>query len=399
MKVKAEMISKTSERAAPRRYFDWAATAATDPAAMRALIDSDFPFGNPSSAHREGRDAREALEAARSRCARVLGVPPQTVFFTSGGTEANCIPLYSTLARQGSGRVLASLGEHSSVSENVKSLERLGRKTGSIAVDSAGRVTPALLSQALAKHPDARFAAIMSVNNETGTISDIAALRDALRSATAGRPHVHLHCDIAQAAGKIDVDLAGWDADSASLSAHKIGGPRGVGLLYLRKPLDALCRGGGQEKKVRSGTENVAGAMALAACLESRALPEKSGGDREKARLRWKRLLGALKEIDRCRLIPEERGIDDERFSPYIAQIAFRDVPGEVMARALDDMGFAVSTGAACSSASPERPVLAAMGVADGLSLEGIRVSQGWSTTDEDIDGLLAAIAEVLKFL
>jgi len=378
-----------------RHYFDWAATAILD-----EIDFGDVPFGNPSSMHHEGRLARDALEMARAKCAGVLGVPPETVYFTSGGTEANCIPLYSSLMRQGAGRIIASLGEHSSISENLKNLERLGKRIGFIPVDSFGRVTPTLLSQTLEKYPDTRFAAIMAVNNETGTINDMAALRSALRDGprAADGPPIHLHCDMAQAAGKIPLDIVGWDVDSASLSGHKIGGPRGIGLLYLRKPVDALYLGGGQERKVRSGTENVAGAMALAACLENHALPERFQLATQ-ARLRWKRLLGALKGIDRCRFIPAERGIDDEGFSPYIVQVAFKDVPGEVMTRALDDLGFAVSTGAACSFASPERPVLAAMGIEDSISLEGIRISQGWSTSDKEIDDLLAAIAEVLKFL
>jgi len=380
-----------------RHYFDWAASAVPDKITDGISLGNDFLFGNPSSMHREGRAARDALEVARAGCARVLGVPPETLYFTSGGTEANCIPLYSSLTRQGMGRMIASQGEHSSVIKNVKNLERLGKKTGFIPVDFSARVTPALLSQTLEKYPDTRFAAIMAVNNETGTINDIAALRDVIRAAN-GSP-IHLHCDMAQAAGKIPLDIAGWDVDSASLSGHKIGGPRSIGLLYLRKPVEALCLGGGQEKKVRSGTENVAGAMALAACLENHALPEKFQAEHEQARLRWKRLLGALKGIDRCRLIPAEREIDDDGFSPYIVQAAFKDVPGEVMTRALDDLGFAVSTGAACSSSTPERPVLAAMGIEGNLSLEGIRISQGWSTTDDEIDGLLAAISEVLKFL
>jgi len=385
--------SKTNSPGFSRHYFDWAATAVPD----SHTWPRPFPFGNPSSLHSEGRAARDALESARAKCAKVLGVPPETLYFTSGGTEANCIPLYSSLARQSSGRVIASRGEHSSVAENVKSLERLGKKIGFIPVDPFGRVTPALLSQTLEKHPDTRFAAIMAVNNETGTINDMAALRPILRAVNG--PPIHLHCDMAQAAGKIPLDIAGWDLDSASLSAHKIGGARGVGLLYLRKPVETLCLGGGQERKVRSGTENLAGALALAACLENHALPEKTQAERGQARLRWKRLLGALKKIERCRLIPAERGIDDEGFSPYIVQAAFRDVPGEVMTRALDDLGFAVSTGAACSSSSPERPVLAAMGIADNQSLEGIRISQGWTSTDDEIGGLLAAISEVLKFL
>jgi len=384
----------TSEPGAePRRYFDWAASAPPD----FPPPDARFPFGNPSSPHREGREARDALEAARAKCAAVLGVPPDALYFTSGGTEANCIPLHSSLARRGSGRILASMGEHSSISQNVKSLERLGMRVGFIPIDSSGRVTPELLSRALEKHPDARFAAIMAVGNETGTINDIRALRGELRSAN-GAP-IHLHCDAAQAVGKIPVDLAGWGADSASISAHKIGGPRGVGLLYLRRPMEALCLGGGQERKIRSGTENVQGAAALAACLEMRADPERMRAEGGRAGARWRRLLGELKKIGRCRLIPEARGIDDGGFSPYIVQAAFEDIPGEVMARALDGLGFAVSTGAACSSSSPERPVLAAMGIGDGLRLEGIRISQGWATTDGEIDGLLAAIAEVLKFL
>jgi len=240
----------------------------------------------------------------------------------------------------------------------------------------------------------------MAVNNETGTINDIAQLK----KITADRP-VHFHCDMVQAAGKIPIDIAGSGVDSASFSAHKIGGPRGIGLLYLRKPLEALYMGGGQEKHIRPGTENVIGALALAQCLETHALPEIVTAEYVKAKARCNRLICELKKIDRCRLIPATRekikeGDDyDSEFSPYIVQAAFRDIPGEVMVRALDDLGFAVSTGSACSSARPERPVLAAMGIDDKLGLEGIRISQGWSTTDEEIDLLLAAIKEVLKFL
>jgi cysteine desulfurase len=376
-----------------RHYFDWAATAVPD------FLPGDRAYsnGNPSSLHFEGRSAREALEDARTRCAAVLAVPPETIYFTSGGTESNCIPLYSLLARQGGGRILASLGEHSSITANLQTLERLGKQTGHIPIDPLGMVTEPLLAQTLEKYRDARFAAIMAVNNETGAITDIPALLNILRGREG--PPIHFHCDMVQAAGKIPLDISGWDIDSASFSAHKIGGPRGIGLLYLKRSLEVLYAGGGQERNIRPGTENVAGAQALAECLESHALPEKVNAEYAVARGRWKRLLAAVTKTERCRLIPAEREIDDTRFSPYIVQAAFRDVPGEVMARALDDMGFAVSTGSACSSASPERPVLAAMGVEENLSLEGIRISQGWSTTDEEIDNLAAAISEVLQFL
>jgi cysteine desulfurase len=381
-----------------RYYFDWAATAPLVPYPG----DTICPFGNPSSLHGEGRAARDALENARARCAAVLGIPVDTVYFTSGGTESNCIPLYSCLTRQNSGRLLASAGEHVSITENMQTLERLGKPIGRIPLDSAGRVTPPLLSKTLEKYRDARFAAIMAVNNEVGAVNDMAALRDVIRNkaalhSRAGAP-IHLHCDMVQAAGKLPLDIAGWDVDSAAFSAHKLGGPRGIGLLYLRRPLEALYSGGGQERKIRPGTENVAGALALADCLESHA-PEKRAAEYIAARSRWKHLLSALAQIDRCRIIPAEREVDDEGFSPYIAQVGFKGIPGEVMVRALDDKGFAVSTGSACSSASPERPVLAAMGIEDSLQLEGIRISQGWSTTDEEIDRLLAAIGEVLQFL
>ncbi|MCL2763589.1 MAG: cysteine desulfurase [Treponema sp.] len=376
-----------------RHYFDWAATAVPD----FSLAAMEIPYGNPSSPHAEGRAAREILESARTRCAAVLGVPPETLYFTSGGTESNCIPLFSFLARQSGGRILASAGEHPSITENLQTLERMGKTIGRIPIDSAGRVTPALLTKALEKYNDTRCAAIMAVNNETGAINDIAALRDVLRDRK-GAP-IHFHCDVVQAVGKIPMDLAGWDIDSAAISAHKIGGPRGIGLLYLRRPLETLYSGGAQERKTRPGTENVAGALALAACLEHHALPENISTELAAARNRGERLLTALTAIKRCQLIPAERQINDAGFSPYIVQAAFRDIPGEVMTRALDDMGFAVSTGSACSSDSPERPVLMAMGINDKLSLEGIRISQGSSTTDAEIDLLVHAITEVLKFL
>jgi cysteine desulfurase len=378
----------------PRCYFDWAATAVphiTLPGAEAEV------FGNPSSPHFEGRLARENLENARARCAAVLGVDPKTIYFTSGGTESNAIVLYSRLAHKSGGRLLASAVEHASVRENISVLEGLGKEAAFIPVDALGRVSPALLAKTLEKHPGVRFAAIMAVNNETGAAMDMAALGKILRRREG--PPVHIHCDIVQAAGKTPLDLRGWDLDSASLSAHKLGGPRGAGLLYLRRPLKALYAGGGQEGGVRPGTENTAGALALAACLEAHGSPEKLKAEYAAASRRWKKLIRALKSIERCSLIPRDRPEEGEEFSPYILQAAFDGIPGEVMVRALDDLGFAVSTGSACSSFSPERPVLQAMGIDSKQSLEGIRISQGWSTGDEEISLLLEALNETLSFL
>jgi cysteine desulfurase len=387
------MVSR--DAALARHYFDWAATALPD--ALPPEDSAAEGFGNPSSPHAEGRAARDRLEEARSRCAAVLGVDPKTLYFTSGGTESNALVLHAQLRRQGNGRILASAAEHASIRENVKILAELGKAAGIIPIDQNGGVSPELLAGALEKYPDARFAAIMAVNNETGTAMDMKALGGLLRDRRG--PPVHFHCDLVQAAGKIPLDISGWDLDSASISAHKLGGPRGIGLLYLRRPLKPLYAGGGQEGGLRPGTENIAGARALAACLESRAGPERVREAFEQAARRWKKLILALKALDRCSLIPPDRPAEGAGFSPYILQAAFNDVPGEVMVRALDDLGFAVSTGSACSSASPERPVLEAMGLEPKRRLEGIRISQGWSTTDEDIELLVRALKEILSYI
>jgi cysteine desulfurase len=388
-------MDQFSAPSAGRYYFDWAATAIPEPFYAG---DAGFEaFANPSSPHLEGRKARDALENARIRCAAALGLPSKHVYFTSGGTESNALALYSLLLRKNSGGILSSPIEHASVRENCSVLERLGKQSASIGVEKTGLISPRTLEKALEKHPETRFAAIMTVNNEIGSIMDMPALTALIRRREG--PPVHIHSDMVQAIGKIPVDIGAWDLDSASFSAHKLGGPRGIGLLYLRKNLEVLYTGGGQEGGMRPGTENTLGALAMADCLEKRAAPEIVRKEYEKAKLRWKQFIRGLKTLDRCFLIPQDRLEEDERFSPWILQAGFRDIPGEVMVRALDDAGFAVSAGSACSSYSPERPVLAAMGIDEQRGLEGIRISQGWSTTGEEIDLLLAAIKKILLFL
>ena len=374
-----------------RSYLDWAATAIPD------ITITDSVFGNPSSLHTEGRQAKKALESARCRCAQVLGVPADSLYFTSGGTEANALVLHSLLLRRGKGRLLYSGIEHPSVRENCLMLEKLGIVTGLIGVEKDGRVTELSLTKALEKYPDARFAALMAVNNETGARMDIAALTSKLRHRQ--KVHCHCHCDLVQAIGKVHVDIKQWDIDSAALSAHKLGGPRGIGLLYLKKPIESFYAGGGQEKGMRPGTENTSGALAMAAVLERRFNPGSLRIEEEKARERFKYLISELKKIKRCSLIPQDRGEDDSRFSPWILQVRFRGVPGAVMVRALDDTGVAVSTGSACSSNERERPVLAAMGLDETAQLEGVRISQGWSTDKSDFDYLLSGIKNALSFL
>ena len=389
------MESLSSGQTKARSYLDWAATAIPDtfdPGKNEPI------YGNPSSLHSEGRLAREALENARTRCAAVLKVLPENIYFTSGGTESNSLVLYSLLRRQGKVKLLYSGVEHPSVRENCLVLERLGLPVGVIGAEKDGRVSERTLSRAFEKNPDARFAAIMGVNNETGSLMDLKALVSLTR-ANQAKSGIHFHADLVQAIGKVCIDISGWDLDSASFSAHKLGGPRGIGILYLKKKLEPLYTGGEQEGGIRPGTENTLGALALADVMERHANPETVKTEHAKARERFTYLIRELKKIRRSSLIPVEREEDDPRFSPWILQVRFRDVPGAVMVRALDDAGVAVSTGSACSSSSPERPVLAAMGIDESARLEGIRISQGWSTVPGDIDALLSGIEKTLSFL
>ncbi|MDR2798715.1 MAG: cysteine desulfurase [Treponema sp.] len=382
-----------------RRYFDWAATAIPTLSYPQSLN----AFGNPSSLHYEGRCARALLEDARTRCAAVLGLDPKQLYFTSGGTESNALVLHSLALRKPSPGILFSAVEHPSVRENCLVLERLGKQIALIGVEQDGRVSPSRLEKALekvermetpGKRTEPRFVAIMGVNNETGSVMDIPGLVKRIR--TRGGAPIHVHSDLVQAVGKIPLDITAWDLDSASISAHKLGGPRGIGLLYLRKPLEPLYTGGGQERGIRPGTESIAGALALASCLESRAVPQQLAAEYEKATERFIQLIRGLRTLPGCFLIPQDRGEADIRFSPYILQVGFKGIPGEVMVRALDERGCAVSTGSACSSGRADRPVLTAMGLDKQASLAGIRISQGWGTTPEDIGSLLETIREVL---
>jgi cysteine desulfurase len=278
-------------------YFDWAATAVADPQLLS--VASEAPFGNPSSKHAAGRAAKAAYEDARARCAGVLGaeIQPRHVYFTGGGTEANAIVLHSFLRRKlesgGSGAMLYSAVEHPSIRENCLLLQHYGMDVREIAVGKDGRVSAAALERAFASGKAPAFVTVMAVNNELGSVNDIAGLAAWIR-ARSERP-VHIHVDCVQALGKMPLPLKAWDIDSAAFSAHKIGGPRGIGILYLRKPLIPPSLGGGQERGLRPGTENTAGALAFAAALEKYAAPEPCAKHRTEAAERLARLVAGLK--------------------------------------------------------------------------------------------------------
>ncbi|GHT48837.1 aminotransferase V [Spirochaetia bacterium] len=411
-----------------RVYFDWASSAEIEyfggnkpPKACESWNGTHYPFGNPSSKHSEGRIANDALTKARIACAEALGVGPQTIYFTSGGTESNNIIIFSALQHFADAgikkTIFTSEAEHPSVLENCKTLQKFGFPLHYVPLNECGAVdADTLLRSVYGCAGDAddgvgsgsaiksSFISLMAVNNETGSISDIKGLADALRAVYGNR--TFFHSDIVQAIGKVTVDLKTWDIDAVSISGHKIGAPRGIGLLYLKKPIIPLCKGGSQENGIRGGTQNTAGAIELSRRL-TYALSEFDGNYCGACK-RMGFLQDALRTIKRCRILPQARleikgnygetGIYGEnRFSPYILQVAFENLPGEVMQRLLDDAGFAVSTGSACSQNSTKRPVLFAMGINEKDALNGIRISQGFGTRQDEVEDLICAIKKILE--
>ncbi|GMO20995.1 MAG: cysteine desulfurase family protein [Termitinemataceae bacterium] len=388
-----------------RYYFDWAATAPYQYKAdnieqetrQNDLIAHAFEekafFANPSSLHEEGRIAKAALEEARKRAADLLDVQPEQLYWTSGASESNAIVLFSLPLKNSAARgLLFGAAEHPSIRENAAVLNKLGIQTAQVPTESYGAPCVKTLQKSLEKHPETALITIMHVNNETGAIAPIEELVRSARN-TAKRP-LHFHADMVQSPGKTPFSLKEFDVDSASFSAHKTGGPRGIGLLYLKKPLIPLVSGGGQERGIRSGTENPLGALKFCAALED-SLKKTAGKDPCAGEAAAQALFKGLLSIERCVIVPQERCAEDKRFSPYIVQAAFKGIAGETLCRMLDDAGFAASTGSACSSAEKKRPVLEAMGVDSKTAFEAIRLSTGWSTSISDVEALLDALRNI----
>jgi len=375
-------------------YLDWAATSPADRDILAEALELGCTaYGNPSSAHREGKKAAALLGEARERCARALGVKSETVIFTSGGTEADHLPLLSLLQRPVRGTVAVSAVEHPAILEQARLLENTGWKTNVIPSDREGFITVEAVLASI--RDDTAFVAVMAVNNETGAIQPVAEIAAALVSHCKGRRKPHFHVDAVQAAGKIPFGLSASGIDSASISAHKIRGPHGAGLLYLARRVEPFIRGGGQEGGLRPGTENLAGAWALSRCLEKsiRLLPQSTAAET------CAYLVEQLTAIKGIRTIPETRTLRDGRFSPWIVQFTNAALPGEVLVRALSDRDICISTGSACSSRKKTRPVLQAMQIDANSQRNAFRVSTGTETTKEDIDALASVLAELLSHL
>ena len=347
-------------------YLDWNATAPLRPEAAAAIGAALALGGNPSSVHHRGRAARRLVEESRAAVAAVAGAPTEAVVFTSGGTEANHLALLGA----GRSRILVSAVEHSSVLHAAPEAER-------IPVDSDGLVDLAALTGLLDADSRPALVSVMLANNETGVIQPAAEI--------AAIAHAHgalFHCDAVQAAGKIPLSLAAIGADFVTLSAHKIGGPAGIGALVMAPGAEIapLLRGGGQERNRRAGTENLAGiagfAAAAAAC---------DSAEHDRVRMLRDRLEAALPGDAVVIAAGAPR-------LPNTAAIAMPGVSAETQVIALDLDGVMVSAGAACSSGKvgPSH-VLAAMGVAPDIADATIRVSLGWSTGEADIAHFLDA--------
>jgi len=370
-----------------RAYLDWNATTPLRPEARDAMVAACDVVGNPSSVHGEGRAARALIEEARRQVAALVGAEPRHVAFTSGGTEANLMALSPALERDGDkaprDRLLLSAIEHPSVRCGGRFPPRSVEET---AVGPDGRVDLGALERRLADGAAGRpLVAIMLANNETGVVQPIAEASEIVHRAGG-----LLHVDAVQAAGKIPCDIKSLGADLLSLSAHKLGGPKGIGALVRREQglhiADPLIRGGGQERGARGGTENVVGVAGFgaAAAAAAAALP----GERARVAALRERLEAGLKALSGAAVI---FGAGVERL-PNTSLFAVPGVKADTALIALDLDGVAVSSGAACSSGKVAAShVLTAMGVDAELARGAIRVSLGRSTTEEEIDAFLGA--------
>jgi cysteine desulfurase len=376
-----------------RAYLDHNATTALRPAAREAMLAALTQTGNASSVHRAGRTARAKLEAARETVAHFVTTQPKNVYFTSGATEAANLVLTPELELDGNKTpfdvLLVSAGEHACVLQGHRFP---AAKVDKLPLTSHGVVDLDALEAGLARHAGARvLLALQAANNETGVLQPIT--EAARRVHAAGGALV---CDAVQAAGKSACDFAALDADVLVLSSHKIGGPQGVGALCFTRDRhhigSTIVRGGGQERGLRAGTENIAAIVGFAASVVG--VTEAGPGEME-------RLAGLRDRLERDVLATAPDtvffGAAVQRL-PNTTNFAVPGLSAEVLLMALDLEGVAVSSGSACSSGKVKRShVLEAMGVPSALADGAIRVSFGWSSEEDDVDMFRAALGKAVE--
>jgi len=365
-------------------YLDWAATSPIHPevAKVQKQVGEDI-FGNPSSIHDWGLEARDLMESCRQRCAKLLGAKEKQVIFTGGGSESNNLVFSSFLLKASPGHAIVPLFEHASVYEPSRMLERFGWEVTRVPTGKDGRIEPDRVEEALKKNT--ALVSLMMVNNETGAIQPVAEVVQKIRNQEGERRPIHIHVDAVQAVGKFPINFQELGVDSLSVSAHKFRGPRGVGMLLVRKAFSSLLTGGGQEYGMRPGTENVPGIAAMTRALE--LAYEGMEKNRIQAEEGMSTLLSRVQKCKECKVLPETRYSNPAVYSPYILSLAFPPIPGEVLVRVLNERGFGVSTGSACSSRKKrDTRVLEASGVPSSLAFSSIRISIGPTVTTEQLE-------------
>jgi cysteine desulfurase len=398
-------MSRESRAGRREIYADHAATTRPAPEVVAAMTPFlGERFGNPSSVHRRGEAAREAIDEARARVAELIGAAPEEIVFTATGSEANTLALAGTLAvvaqdaaRGGSGgagharrRIVASAIEHLSVLETARHLETRGFKLTVVPVGRDGVVDPARVEAALG--PDVALVSVMLANNEIGTLQPIAEITRLARGVGA-----RMHCDAIQAVGKLPVHVTGLDVDLLSLAGHKFHGPPGAAALYVRRRvrIEPQVHGGHQERSRRAGTENLPAIVGLgvAAARAQRTLGSET--PRRIAAL-GERLLRGLRE----RVPGASLNGEGATRLPGVVNVRFAGVDGEAVLHDLDLAGITVSTGSACSAATPgPSHVLLALGLAPEDAHASVRFSLGEDTGDADVERIVGATAEAVERL
>jgi len=371
-------------------YMDHGATTPVREEVLEAIIPYfKEHYGNPSSLHARGREVRHAVDLARETTAEILGADTEEIFFTSGGTESNNIALRGAAKKRAvAGHIITSSIEHHAVLDVCKDLEKEGHRVTYLPVDHYGSVDPSAVETAIT--PDTFIISIMAANNEIGTLQPVDQI-----AAIARKHNILFHTDAVQVVGQLPVNVKKLNVDLLSLSAHKFNGPKGIGALYKRKGvrIDPLYRGGGQERKLRPGTENIPGIIGLSRALELSVseIPQKK---QYLSNLR-DRLIEGLLKIEDVIL----NGHPELRL-PGNVNMSFKYIEGESILLSLDLQGIAASSGSACSSGSLEPShVLSAIGLDHQTSHGSVRFSLGRGNDEEDVDYVLEKIPQIVDKL
>tara|TARA_Y100000310_G_scaffold345138_1_gene462122 strand:- start:8160 stop:9320 length:1161 start_codon:yes stop_codon:yes gene_type:complete len=374
-----------------RIYLDHGATTPVDKEVMKAMQPYfTEKYGNVSSLHSFGREAKEAIDKAREHIAKLINAEPKEVIFTSGGTEADNMAIKEIAFnnREKGNHIITSKIEHPAVENTCKFLEKMGFKITYLAVDKEGFVSTEELEKAITK--ETILVSIMHANNEIGTIQPIEEI-----GKTCKENNIYFHTDTVQTVGKVPIDVKKMNVDLLSSSAHKLYGPKGVGFLFVREgtKIGSLIHGGNHENGLRAGTENVAGIVGFGKACEL-AMERMNKGTTHLTNLRDKLIKGVL-EIEDCWL----NGHPSKRL-PGNANFSFKYIEGESLLMYLDEKGIAASTGSACSTKELKPShVLTAIGLKPEEAHGSLRLTLGKDNTEEDVEYVLKALPEIVEKL